>query len=64
MKRVRMIIDEQLDKVLTTPSLAHLHIEYIRHLLHKYPDTGTRINADEEREGFAWTQDDKKKQSA
>jgi len=64
MKRVRMVIDEQLDKVLTTPSLAHLHIEYIRHLLHKYPDTGTRINADEEMQEFAYKADDKKKQRA
>ncbi len=53
MKRVRMIIDEQLTNVLANPSSIHLQIEFVRHLLHKYPDTGTRINEDDERKEFS-----------
>jgi len=52
-QRVRVLIDNSLDKVLAYPNEAQNHIAFVRHLLHKYPDTGTRINEDDERKEFA-----------
>lgn len=48
MKRVRMIIQEQLDNALAYPDKAQqqIAIAYASYLLNKYPDTCVRVNED------------------
>jgi hypothetical protein len=51
-KRVRLLINEQLDKALVYPSEVEKHIGFARHLLNKYPDTGTRVTEEDEQREF------------
>lgn len=51
-KRVRLLINEQLDKALAYPNQAEKHIGFARHLLNKYPDTGTRVTEEDEQGEF------------